>query len=70
MCSAYSHIGSFNFTCQTFCDERLKHWDQVCLMVPFGMGVDCPDIRQIVHVGLPDDVSKKQAELAEMVYCP
>ena len=25
--------------------------------IAFGMGVDCPDIRQIVHVGLPDDVS-------------
>ena len=23
----------------------------------FGMGVDCPNIRQIIHVGLPDDIS-------------
>ena len=23
----------------------------------FGMGVDCPNIRQIIHVGLPDDMS-------------
>ena len=24
--------------------------------VAFGMGVDCPNVRQIIHVGLPDDV--------------
>ena len=23
--------------------------------VAFGMGVDCADVRQIVHVGMPDD---------------
>ena len=30
-----------------------------CLLiatVAFGMGVDCPDVRQIVHIGLPDDI--------------
>ncbi len=25
--------------------------------VAFGMGIDCKDVRQIIHVGLPDDVS-------------
>ena len=24
--------------------------------IAVGMGVDCADIRQIVHVGLPDDI--------------
>ena len=24
--------------------------------VAFGMGVDCPDVRQVVHIGLPDDI--------------
>ena len=28
----------------------------VVATIAFGMGVDCNDIRQIVHVGLPDDV--------------
>lgn len=28
----------------------------VCATVAFGMGLDCPDVRQIVHLGAPDDV--------------
>ena len=28
----------------------------VCATVAFGMGVNCPDIRQVVHLGPPDDV--------------
>ena len=24
--------------------------------VAFGMGIDCAHIRQIIHVGLPDDI--------------
>ena len=24
--------------------------------VAFGMGIDCHDIRQVVHIGLPDDL--------------
>lgn len=27
----------------------------VIATVPFGMGIDCLDVRQIVHIGLPDD---------------
>ena len=28
----------------------------VCATIAFGMGVDCPDIRQVVHFGPPDDL--------------
>ena len=25
-------------------------------IIAFGMGIDCPDIRQIIHWGVPEDV--------------
>ena len=28
----------------------------VIATVAFGMGVDCSNVRQIIHIGLPDDV--------------
>ena len=28
----------------------------VCAIVAFGMGVDCQDIRTIIHLGPPDDL--------------
>ena len=28
----------------------------VIATVAFGMGIDCPDVRQIVHIGVPDDI--------------
>ena len=35
----------------------VKNLRIVVATVAFGMGIDCKDVRQIVHVGLPDDVS-------------
>lgn len=34
---------------------RSSHLRVVISTIAFGMGVDCPDVRQIVHVGMPDD---------------
>lgn len=28
----------------------------VIATVAFGMGIDCPDVRQVVHLGPPEDV--------------
>ena len=28
----------------------------VCVTVAFGMGVDCQDIRTVIHLGPPDDL--------------
>ena len=28
----------------------------VCATVAFGMGLDCPDVRQIIHLGAPDTI--------------
>ena len=33
------------------------HLRVVVATVAFGMGVDCPNIRQVVHIGMPDDIS-------------
>lgn len=33
------------------------HLRVVVATVAFGMGVDCPNIRQVVHIGMPNDIS-------------
>ena len=30
--------------------------------IAFGLGLDCPDVRQIVHVGLPEDMESYNQE--------
>ena len=33
-----------------------NHLRIVIGMIAFGMGLDLPDVRQVIHVGLPDDI--------------
>ena len=40
-----------------FKDDPYGNLRIVVATVAFGMGVDCPNVRQVVHVGLPDDIS-------------
>ena len=36
--------------------RRSTHLRVVVATVAFGMGIDCPDVRQVIHVGPPDDL--------------
>ena len=33
-----------------------SHLRVVVATVAFGLGIDCPDVRQIIHVGMPEDL--------------
>ena len=43
---------------ESICDLFTKnsHLRVVVATIAFGMGIDCPDVRQVVHVGPPEDV--------------
>ena len=45
----------------------------VIATIAFGMGLDCPNVRQVIHWGPSHDIKsymfKKQEEVAEMDFC-
>ena len=43
---------------ESICDLFTKnsHLRVVVANIAFGMGIGCPDVRQVVHVGPPEDV--------------
>ena len=40
----------------------------VLVTCAFGMGIDCPDIRTIIHWGLPSTLQQYVVEQAEIIY--
>ena len=49
------------YTHQTVKDKILELFTSpsplhIVVTIAFGMGVDCPDVRQIVHWGVPEDI--------------
>ena len=39
-----------------------SHLRIVIATIAFGMGIDCPDVRQVVCIGLPDDTESYMQE--------
>ena len=40
-----------------------SHLRIIIAMIAFGMGLDLPDVRQVIHVGLPDDIESYIQEI-------
>ena len=37
----------------------------ICATVAFGMGVNCPDVREVVHLGPPNDIESYESYIQE-----
>ena len=66
MLTACTHKDVKNYIIDAFQDPS-SHIQVIIATVAFGMGLDCPDVRIIIHWAPPDDVESYFKRLGEQV---